>query len=42
VGKMIEIDHMASIGIETVQEMCRKLLANSVIENYHIVQDEAQ
>ncbi len=34
IGKFIQID--ATGGIETVREMCEKLLANPVIEDYRI------
>ena len=35
-GKLIELDLEASVTDEQVEEMCRKLLANTVIENYRI------
>ena len=43
-GKMIELDLDAGVGDETVQAMCRKLLANTVIENFRIEREvvEAQ
>lgn len=36
VGKLIELELEASVGREDVDEMCRRLLANTVIENYDI------
>jgi len=35
-GKLIELDLEAGVTDEQVEEMCRKLLANPVIENYRI------
>jgi phosphoribosylformylglycinamidine synthase PurS subunit len=35
-GKLIELDLEAGVTDEQVEEMCRKLLANMVIENYRI------
>ena len=35
-GKLIELDLDAAVTGEQVEEMCRKLLANTVIENYRI------
>jgi phosphoribosylformylglycinamidine synthase len=35
-GKMIELDLAASVSDEDVEAMCRKLLANTVIENFRI------
>ena len=35
-GKLIELDLDASVGEEQVEAMCRKLLANTVIENFRI------
>jgi phosphoribosylformylglycinamidine synthase len=35
-GKLIELDLDAGVTDEQVEEMCRKLLANTVIENYRI------
>jgi len=35
-GKLIELDLEAGVTDEQVEEMCRKLLANTVIENYRI------
>ena len=35
-GKLIELDVDESVGDSEVEEMCRKLLANTVIENFRI------
>jgi phosphoribosylformylglycinamidine synthase len=35
-GKLIELDLADGVGDAEVEEMCRKLLANTVIENYRI------
>ncbi|WOK36017.1 phosphoribosylformylglycinamidine synthase subunit PurS [Sphingomonas sp. C3-2] len=35
-GKLIELDLDASVTDAQIDEMCRKLLANTVIENYRI------
>jgi phosphoribosylformylglycinamidine synthase len=35
-GKLIELDLDDGVGEEEVEAMCRKLLANTVIENYRI------
>jgi phosphoribosylformylglycinamidine synthase len=35
-GKLIELDLDPAIGDEQVEAMCRKLLANTVIENFRI------
>ena len=35
-GKLIELDLDPGISDDAVEEMCRKLLANMVIENYRI------
>ena len=35
-GKLIELDVDASTSREDLQQMCDKLLANTVIENYEI------
>ena len=35
-GKLIELDVAESVGDEQVEEMCKKLLANTVIENFRI------
>ena len=41
-GKLIELDLDPSVGDGEVEEMCRKLLANTVIENFRIERVEAQ
>jgi phosphoribosylformylglycinamidine synthase PurS subunit len=38
-GKLIELDLDDGVGEEQVEAMCRKLLANIVIENFRIEQD---
>jgi phosphoribosylformylglycinamidine synthase PurS subunit len=35
-GKLIELDLADSVSDEDIEAMCRKLLANTVIENYRI------
>ena len=35
-GKLIELDLDAGVSDADVEEMCRKLLANTVIENFKI------
>ena len=40
-GKLIELDMDAGTSDGDVEEMCRKLLANIVIENYRIERVEA-
>jgi phosphoribosylformylglycinamidine synthase len=35
-GKLIELDLADSVSDEDVEAMCRKLLANTVIENFRI------
>ena len=35
-GRLIELDVADDVADETLDEMCRKLLANMVIENYRI------
>ncbi|TMJ16160.1 MAG: phosphoribosylformylglycinamidine synthase subunit PurS [Alphaproteobacteria bacterium] len=35
-GKLIELDLAESVADEDVEAMCRKLLANTVIENFRI------
>ena len=35
-GKLIELDVADSVTDAEIEEMCRKLLANTVIENYRI------
>jgi phosphoribosylformylglycinamidine synthase subunit PurS len=36
VGKLIELDIDESVGDSQIEQMCRKLLANMVIENFRI------
>ncbi len=38
VGKIIELDVADGTGEADIEQMCRKLLANTVIENYRIEQ----
>ncbi len=40
-GKLIELDLDESVGDEAVEAMCRKLLANTVIENFRIERETA-
>lgn len=35
-GKLIELDLAEGVSDEDIESMCRKLLANTVIENYRI------
>ena len=35
-GRLIELDVEDSVSDEALDEMCRKLLANQVIENYRV------
>jgi phosphoribosylformylglycinamidine synthase subunit PurS len=37
-GRLIEIEHEPGITTEQLEDMCRKLLANMVIENFEIEQ----
>ncbi|MEO1045221.1 MAG: phosphoribosylformylglycinamidine synthase subunit PurS [Pseudomonadota bacterium] len=41
-GRMIDLDVDPSVSDETIADMCRKLLANTVIENYEVVRLEQQ
>ncbi len=42
-GKLIELDLDETVGDAEIESMCRKLLANTVIENFRIERDgEAQ
>ena len=41
VGRLIELDVAESTSDAAIDEMCRKLLANMVIENYRIEKTEA-
>ncbi len=40
-GKLIELDLDPSVGDDAVEAMCRKLLANTVIENFRIEREAA-
>ena len=40
VGKLIELDVDDTVGEADIEEMCRKLLANMVIENFRIERQE--
>ncbi|HEY0147986.1 MAG TPA: phosphoribosylformylglycinamidine synthase subunit PurS [Allosphingosinicella sp.] len=40
-GKLIELDLAEGVSDEDVEAMCRKLLANTVIENFRIERGEA-
>jgi phosphoribosylformylglycinamidine synthase PurS subunit len=35
-GKLIELDHDDSVSDADIEAMCKKLLANTVIENFRI------
>lgn len=35
-GKMIELDLADDVSDETIEDMCRKLLSNTVIENFRV------
>jgi phosphoribosylformylglycinamidine synthase len=39
-GKLIELDLDDGVGEEEIEAMCRKLLANTVIENFRIERGE--
>jgi phosphoribosylformylglycinamidine synthase len=39
-GKLIELDVEPQVGDSEIEEMCRRLLANTVIENYRIERAE--
>lgn len=41
-GKLIELDLAEGVGDEVVEAMCRKLLANTVIENFVIEHDKVR
>ncbi|MFZ3484470.1 phosphoribosylformylglycinamidine synthase subunit PurS [Sphingomonas sp. 3-13AW] len=41
VGKLIELDVADDTSDEAIDQMCRKLLANTVIENYRIERQDA-
>jgi phosphoribosylformylglycinamidine synthase PurS subunit len=39
-GKLIELDLDEGVGDEAIEAMCRRLLANTVIENYRIEREQ--
>jgi phosphoribosylformylglycinamidine synthase PurS subunit len=39
-GKLIELDHEPGLTDAEIEDMCRKLLANTVIENFRIERTE--
>ena len=39
-GKLIELDLDAQVSVDDIEAMCRKLLANTVIENFRIEPSE--
>ena len=41
-GKLIELDLADTVSDEDVEAMCRKLLANTVIENFRIEREKAK
>jgi phosphoribosylformylglycinamidine synthase len=41
-GKLIELDLANTVSDEDVEAMCRKLLANTVIENFRIEREKAE
>jgi phosphoribosylformylglycinamidine synthase len=41
-GKLIELDLAETVGDEEVEAMCRKLLANTVIENFRIEREASE
>ena len=41
-GKLIELDLDEGVSDDDVEAMCRRLLANTVIENYRIERETAQ
>ena len=41
-GKLIELDLAEHVGDEEVEAMCRRLLANTVIENFRIEREGAE
>ena len=40
-GKLIELDLAEGVGNDQVEAMCRKLLANTVIENFRIEREDS-
>ena len=41
VGKLIELDVADDTSDEAIDQMCRKLLANTVIENYRVERQDS-
>ncbi len=41
-GKLIELDLADTVSEEDVEAMCRKLLANTVIENFRLEREKAE
>jgi phosphoribosylformylglycinamidine synthase len=41
-GKLIELDLAEGVSDEEIESMCRKLLANTVIENFRIEHEEVR
>ena len=41
-GKLIELDLADGVSDEDVEAMCRKLLANTVIENFRVEREEVR
>jgi phosphoribosylformylglycinamidine synthase len=41
-GKLIELDLADDVSDEDVEAMCRKLLANTVIENFRVEREEVR
>jgi phosphoribosylformylglycinamidine synthase len=41
VGKLIELDVADDTSVEAIDQMCRKLLANTVIENYRVERQDS-
>jgi phosphoribosylformylglycinamidine synthase PurS subunit len=41
-GKLIELDLDDGVGDEAVEAMCRKLLANTVIENFRVEREAVE
>jgi phosphoribosylformylglycinamidine synthase len=41
-GKLIELDLADDVSEESVESMCRKLLANTVIENFRIEREDRE
>ncbi|MDR3136014.1 MAG: phosphoribosylformylglycinamidine synthase subunit PurS [Coriobacteriales bacterium] len=41
IGKLIELQANNDVNVEAVERMCQKLLANPIIEDFQIEEDEA-